>query len=172
VCTLVLYICPQISMCPCNLEICAISGSGNCMPISRLHSISAQSHNFCWESSLLFEFPSCINVMSVPKELLQVCCHRQLWAYTQAPPCQLRETPFPSVGTERPQTSGVPPFKASPSRRALNCLALVSSDALILLICYIREPHLRDLKVGCTISVRLAHSFWILRMRRVICTNS
>ena len=72
------------------------------------------------------------------------------------------------MGTERPQTCGVPLFKTSPSRRALNSLPLVSSDALTPLvrymyICKLRLHNLEITWMYCTIS-RLAHNFWILRM--------
>jgi len=93
---------------------------------------------------LSFEFPLCTKSRSIPKEHLQLRCHHQLWACTQAPTlgtsgkfATLKKLPSPrfGFGAERPQTCRVPPFKASSSQRAFNSLPLVSSNALTLLIC-------------------------------------
>ena len=76
------------------------------------------------EPRLLFEFPLCIKVRNIRKELLQLRHHHQCWACTQAPytrdfweVCQLGETHFPSawVRVQRPQTC----VKSSPTQRAL-----------------------------------------------------
>ena len=61
-------------------------------------------HNFCWEPRSSFEFPSCITVRNICKELLQLC-RLQHRACTQAPHardcwevCQLGELPSPRSG--------------------------------------------------------------------------
>jgi len=86
-----------------------------------------------------FEFPLCKKVRNVRNELLQLRCHHQCWACILKPPHQVLLGSLPTrgnslslslgTGAESSQTCGVPPFKASSSRRALNCLPLVSSDA-------------------------------------------
>ena len=75
-----------------------------------------------------------------------------------SPPCQglLGSSPTQrnslplslGTGAERSQTCGVPLFKASPSRRALNSLLLVSSDALTSLVCYIHKRCSHYLEIG------------------------
>jgi len=107
----------------------------------RLRGTSAQSRDrtisvACTiEPRSLFDFPSCIKVRNVRKEILQFCCHNQ----HRKPPtpgkvANSEKLPFPQSGyrhretPQRPQTCGVPLFKASPTRRALNSLPLVNSD--------------------------------------------
>ena len=94
----------------CNLGICAISRlhctfseSGSCMPISRLHTRFMQSWRVCitsaqsqdhaiyvactTEPTLSFEFPSymySVKVRNICKKLLQLRCHHQCRACTQA----------------------------------------------------------------------------------------
>jgi len=58
------------------------------------------------------------------------------------------------MGTERSQTCGVPPFKASPSLKVVNSLLLVSLDALTPLAHYVCKLRLRNLEIAqtyCTI---------------------
>ena len=67
-----------------------------------------------------------------------------------------------------PQTRGVPPFKASPTRRALNSIPLVSSDTLTLLVHYVCGLCLRNLKISTQFPVlqRNLKIAQILRLRR------
>jgi len=80
------------------------------------------------------------------------------------------------TGAESSQTCGVPPYKASPSRRDLNYLPLVSSDTLSLLVHYVRKLHSCNLDIAqtsCAVS-RLAcnsknaqHSLEIVQILRL-----
>ena len=76
--------------------------------------------------------------------------------YTQAPAPGASATRGNSLsfglgmGAESSHTCRMPPFKGSSSRRALNYLPLVSSDALTLLVCYIWKLHLRNLEIAQT----------------------
>ena len=93
-----------------------------------------RSRNFCCGPRSSFQFPLCIKVKSIHKELLQLRRHHQRCVCTQAPHTR--------------NFWEVPPFKASLSRKALNSLLLASSDALTTLICYIRKLHSHNLKIG------------------------
>jgi len=181
----------------CNLEIarhqCAISRSCSTGEQSQDRVIS-----IAYTIELL-EFPLCTKVRDVHNELLQLCGHHQCQAciiLILKPLHQglLGSSPtrrnFPPLGlgtgTERSQTCGVSPFKASSSPRAFNYLQLVSSDALILLVHYAHKLHSCNLEIAqtsCTIprlhkrlmqsqdwlhNLEMARNFWILRMRSAI----
>ena len=70
----------------CNLRLhCTFSEPGNCVPISILHGTSAQSRDCAISVKNSVKFSSCIEVRSVPKELLQLCRHHQRRVCTQVP---------------------------------------------------------------------------------------
>jgi len=126
----------------------------------------------CWNSETpLCSIPVTL-VRNVCNELLQLRCHHQCRACILKPPHQgllgsspTRRNSLPlglGTGAESSQTCGVSPFKASSSRRALNYLQLVSSDALILLVYYTRKLHSHNLEIAQTSYAvsRLAVQSW------------
>ena len=150
------------------------------LEIERHQCAILRSSNFCcmhnWTRSS-FEFPLCIKVRNICQELLQLCCHHQHWACTQASQSrnfweirQLRETLFLLVGRREIPDLWSALFKASPTRRTCNSLPLVSSDTLTPLVCYINELCWHNPEIAqmfCTTS-RLACSFWIFRLCSMI----
>ena len=95
-----------------------------------------------------------------------------MYIYTQGPPpgtsekfANSEKLSFPrsmlGMGAERSQTCGVPPFMASPSRRVLNSLPLVSSDTLTPLVHCIHKLHTCNPKIVqtyCAVSRLAAQS--------------
>ena len=77
-----------------------------------------------------------VTVRNVRKELLQLRCPINVELVVKLPMPETSgkfRNSLPlglGTGAERPQTCGVPPFKASLSWKALNSLPLVSLDAL------------------------------------------
>jgi len=106
----------------------------------------------CWGYAITiepFKFPLYIKVRDVRNKLLQLCRHLQCRACILKPLHQGLLGSLPTrrnslhlglgMGTERFQSCRVPPFKASPSRKVLNSLLLVISDALTPLAHYVRK---------------------------------
>jgi len=130
----------QSRICTISRFHCAFSESRHCMPILRLHDTSAQSQDCAIsvactiEPRLSFEFPSFIKVRNILKELLQLRCHHQCQACTQAPVpgisgkfADLEKLPSPQSGyghRETPDLWSAQGFKASPTWRALNSQTL------------------------------------------------
>jgi len=134
-------------------------GTRDCVPISRLHSTSAQSRDHV--------APVQSRDSAISVALLQLRRHLQCWACILKPPHQkllgsspTRRNSLPlglGTGAERSQNCGVPLFKASPSLKVLNSLLLVSSDALTPLAHYVHklrkciaqsQDWLRNLEIG------------------------
>ena len=122
----------------------------------------------------------------VCKELLQLHRHHQHWAYTQAPNARtsgkfanLEKLPSPWSGyrrRENPDLCIALPFNASRSRRALNSLLLVSSDALTPLVCYICD-HAHAISTLCKRIVQsqdwhTVSGLWECAAQSRDCTNS
>jgi len=104
--------------------------------------------------------PSYIRVRDVRNKLLHLRRHLQGWACILKPPhpgllgsSPTRRNSLPlglGTGAEKSQACGVPPFKESPSRKVLNSLLLVSSDALTPLAHYVCKLHSRNLEIAQT----------------------
>ena len=142
---------------------------------SRDHAISAAC---TIEPRFLFEFPSCIKVRNVRKELLQLRHHHQCRACSgKFANSEKLPSPWSGYGHRETPDLWSAPFKGFPNLESshlssvcqLRCSHLVIPLRSQIAIEQSRDCAnvLQNLRIGCVIS-RLARSFQILKMRIAI----
>jgi len=166
-----IFVLRNLGICAISRLHCTFSESGSCMPISRLHTRFMQSWRVCstsaqsqdhaiyiactTEPTLSFEFPSymySVKVRNICKKLLQLRCHHQCRACTQAS-CTRLPSPrswYRHRVTPRPVSAPVQDFTNSESSQ----LSSISQLTLAPLVRYVCELH-----------SRLTSILQILRMR-------